>query len=77
MQELSICFLQSETGFSVRSKNVIYCIFLHGMIRLTCYCSHTGNRKGVECLSSIYSFIVSIMQNVAAYYICKWLDGDE
>jgi len=23
------------------------------------------------------SFILSIMASVVAYYICKWLDGDE
>ncbi len=25
---------------------------------------------------NIVSFIFSVMVNVVAYYICKWLDGD-
>ena len=25
----------------------------------------------------IDSFVVSVMASVVAYYICKWLDGDE
>ena len=25
----------------------------------------------------LISFVVSVMASVVAYYICKWLDGDE
>jgi len=28
-------------------------------------------------LDILASFILSIMASVVAYYICKWLDGDE
>lgn len=32
--------------------------------------------KGVSAIETLTSFIVSVMASVAAYYICKWLDGD-
>lgn len=27
-------------------------------------------------MKDLISFIVSVLVNVVAYYICKWLDGD-
>ena len=37
----------------------------------------SGNRKGVCCLNILFSFILSVLASVAAYYICKWLDGEK
>ena len=31
--------------------------------------------REVRKMESILSFILSVGANVAAYYICKWLDG--
>ena len=28
-------------------------------------------------MESIISFLVSVMASVVAYYICKWLDGND
>lgn len=48
--------------------------------------SNTGLVKFVEIwkrygkivmLSSLLSFILSVLAGVVAYYICKWLDGEE
>ena len=33
--------------------------------------------KGGVSMASILSFFISVMASVVAYYICKWLDGDE
>ena len=33
-------------------------------------------QKGGDSLTVIISFIISIEASIAAYYICKWLDGD-
>jgi len=37
---------------------------------------YTGNRKG-GIIIDLCTFIVSVMASVIAYYICKWLDGDD
>lgn len=34
-------------------------------------------RKGGVLVSILSSFIISVMASVVAYYICKWLNGDE
>lgn len=36
-----------------------------------------SSRKEVTALHTIFDLIVSIIASVIAYYICKWLDGDE
>lgn len=36
-----------------------------------------GQERGVNMQEVFISFILSIMASVVAYYICKWLDGDE
>ena len=33
-------------------------------------------RKGGDYMECIYSFILSILASVVAYYICKWLDRE-
>ena len=33
--------------------------------------------KGGVSMASILSFFISVVASVVAYYICKWLDGDE
>ena len=33
--------------------------------------------KGVYCVGGILSFVLSVIASIVAYYICKWLDGDE
>ena len=33
--------------------------------------------KGVCQLDILSSFLLSVMASVVAYYICKWLDGDQ
>lgn len=35
---------------------------------------HEGGENVAE---SILSFLVSVVASVVAYYICKWLDGDD
>ena len=35
-----------------------------------------GDGKG-GCHIDLCAFVVSVMASVMAYYICKWLDGDE
>lgn len=52
-------------------------MLLSNVVKWACYRTQSGNGKGVSYLSSLFSFIVSVMQNVIAHYICKWLDGDE
>ncbi len=38
----------------------------------------SGNRKGVlVLLNYTIAFIISVLAGIAAYYICKWLDGDD
>ena len=34
-------------------------------------------REGGVTVTVLVSFIISILASVVAYYICKWLDGDE
>ena len=34
-------------------------------------------KEGGVCLEIIASFLISVMASIAAYYICKWLDGDD
>lgn len=63
--------------FSERSENMEHCKILSDVIKYACYCTHSGNREGVKRMNSLFTFIVSIMQNVLAHYICRWLDGDE
>jgi len=33
--------------------------------------------RGVYVMEIMLSFIISVTAGVVAYYICKWLDGDE
>ena len=46
-----------------------------------CYTDHasllqSGNREEVVLLGAyLTSFFVSVAASVAAYYVCKWLDG--
>lgn len=37
----------------------------------------TGREGGCSKLDIIFSFFISVMASVVAYYICKWLDRDE
>ena len=39
--------------------------------------TQSGNRKGVNRLDLITSFLVSVMAGVVSYYICKWLDRND
>ena len=34
-------------------------------------------RKGVHLKEMLSSIILSVLASVVAYYLCKWLDGDE
>lgn len=34
-------------------------------------------RKGVSYMEVFISFSISVMAGIVAYYVCKWLDGDE
>lgn len=36
-----------------------------------------SSRKEVTVLQTIFDFVFSIIASVIAYYICKWLDGDD
>ena len=47
------------------------------MIYLIRYRPDTGDRKGGMPVNILMSFILSVLASVAAYYLCKWLDGDE
>ena len=38
---------------------------------------YTGDRKGVMVMPVVASFAISLLASVVAYYICKWLDGDD
>lgn len=33
-------------------------------------------QKGGVSLEMIFSFLISVLASIAAYYICKWLDRD-
>lgn len=45
------------------------------MLYCTGYHPYTGRKRGVYLVSVISSFLISVLASVAAYYICKWLDG--
>lgn len=47
------------------------------MLYYYCYRPNTGDRKGVDHVETLLSFILSVLASVAAYYLCKWLDEDE
>lgn len=47
------------------------------MIYCYCYRPDTGDRKGVWHVDMLLSFVLSILAGVIAYYLCKWLDGEE
>ena len=57
---------------------LFYIVFQHSL----CYTEdaallQSGNREEVfpmEAISAITNFLVAVGANVAAYYICKWLD---
>ncbi len=34
-------------------------------------------KKGGVALEFLIAFLVSVLASVTAYYICKWLDGDD
>ena len=34
-------------------------------------------RKEVNIMQNFFDFIFSIIASIIAYYICKWLDGDD
>ena len=52
----------------------IYCKVFYNKKRCR---THSGNRKGGLVLSDIlFSFLLSVMADVASYFICKWLDGN-
>ena len=36
---------------------------------------HSGSREEVKALPELYNFILPVSASVVAYYICKWLDG--
>ena len=44
-----------------------------GVILSLCHCSQSGNGRG-DYVETVYTFMVSVVASVAAYYICKWLD---
>ncbi len=48
-----------------------------GELKKPHYRPYTGTERGCSQMESILSFFVSIMASVVAYYICKWLDGEE
>ena len=62
----SIC--SSGMQYSKIEKIVIYFISCR---------TQSGNRKGVNRLDLITSFLVSVMAGVVSYYICKWLDRND
>ena len=62
----SIC--SSGMQYSKIEKIVIYFISCR---------TQSGNRKGVNRLVLITSFLVSVMAGVVSYYICKWLDRND
>jgi len=37
----------------------------------------TLSGEEVNIMQNFFGFIFSIIASVIAYYICKWLDGDE
>lgn len=41
------------------------------------YHPYTGTERGCATMSIFSSFLLSVLANVVAYYICKWLDGDK
>ena len=51
----------------------------HGLICHNIYVATPRQaRKGGSTMSTFFvSFIVSVVASIVAYYICKWLDGDE
>lgn len=54
-------------------------IFSHSANYATIYMlSHPiRQRKGGACMEIIISFFLSIVASIIAYYVCKWLDGEE
>ena len=47
------------------------------MIRYPCCRSPNWQQKGVLYIDNVLTFLVSIMASVVAYFVCKWLDGNE
>ena len=41
------------------------------------YAATLSGREEVRSLEILMSFVISVEASVAAYYICKWLDGKE
>ena len=59
--------------------NLSGAFFVAGTVEL-CYnhfAADSFQRKEVKALNLILSFLISVMASVIAYYICKWLDGDD
>ena len=40
------------------------------------YHPYTGTGRGCVITNTLLSFLISVLASVVAYYICKWLDGD-
>ncbi len=36
-----------------------------------------SSRKEVTAMQTFFDFVLSIVASVIAYYICKWLDGED
>ena len=37
----------------------------------------TGDREEVMPVEVAFTFLISVTASVVAYYLCKWLDGDD
>jgi hypothetical protein len=63
---------EEECRYSIHScqenRYVIYFLLLSSQ--------YPATGGGVIMLEYIISFIVSVVAGIVAYYICKWLDGD-
>ena len=38
---------------------------------------YTGTEGRVVFMELVVSFVISVMASVVAYYLCKWLDGED
>ena len=67
------------------SKNFIKSRFqrIYGFLKFQLWynCNATTPRQvqkgGMSCMNFFTSFLLSIVASIVAYYICKWLDGDD
>lgn len=40
-------------------------------------CRHSQQKGGGELMQYIFTFLISVMAQVAGYFLCKWLDRDK